>query len=106
MKSLAIDGMNNYYSEVSYGKASVTGEVYGWYTVSNTMGYYGRDRRTPGQDINLFSLADDVAAMLPSSVDTSSFKYLIIVHAGQDQATNTGMTLSGEIWQTPGSHKP
>ncbi len=48
--------------------------------------------------MNLFSLAEDAAAMLPSSVDTSSFKYLMIVHAGQDQATNTGMTLTGEIW--------
>ncbi len=100
MKSLTIDEMNTYYSEVSYGKTSITGEVYGWYTVSNTMGYYGRDRREPGQDINLFSLAEDATAFLPSSVDLGSFRYLMIVHAGQDQAASRGNTLSSEIWSS------
>lgn len=98
MKSVALDQLNSYYSEVSYGKISITGQIFGWYTAPHSMGYYGHDNSKPGDDDNLDQLARDAVALLPSSADLSSFKYLVVVHAGQDQAADQDTLKSNEIW--------
>jgi M6 family metalloprotease-like protein len=93
-----ISQLTAYYTEVSYGKISIISQVYGWYTVSHTMGFYGADSKNPGDDDNKLQLAQDALDSLPSSVDVSLFKYLIIVHAGQDQADDQYNVRSDEIW--------
>jgi M6 family metalloprotease-like protein len=98
VKSVAIDQLNTYYNEVSYGKVSITGQVYGWYTINHPIGYYGHDKDKPGDDDNLGQLAKDAVAQLPSSVDLGPFKYLVVVHAGQDQADDQYNVKSDEIW--------
>ena len=98
VESVAMSQLNAYYVEVSYGHVSITGTVYGWYTLSHTMGYYGHDGKNPGDDDNLQALAPTALAMLPSSVDIAEFKYLVIVHAGQDQADDQYEVTSDEIW--------
>lgn len=98
VKSVAIDQLNEYYSEVSYGKVSITGQVYGWYTVNHPIGYYGHDKNKPGDDDNLGQLAKDAVAQLPLSVDLTPFKYFVVVHAGQDQADDQYDVKSDEIW--------
>jgi M6 family metalloprotease-like protein len=98
IKNVAIDQLNAYYKEVSYGKISIAGQVYGWYTVNHSMGYYGADDKKPGDDSNLRALAVDSLAILPSSVDITSYDFLVIVHAGKDQAADQWDVLSDEIW--------
>lgn len=90
--------LNAYYTEVSYGKISITTQVYGWYTVSHSMGFYGADSKNPGDDDNLDQLAQDALALVPSSVDLTPFKFLLIVHAGRDQADDQYNVKSDEIW--------
>ncbi|HKM77444.1 MAG TPA: M6 family metalloprotease domain-containing protein, partial [Candidatus Bathyarchaeia archaeon] len=73
-------------------------QIFGWYTVPHTMAYYGHDTKKPGDDVNIVQLAEDAVTLLPTSVDYTVFKYLMIVHAGKDQALNQWNQLSDEIW--------
>jgi len=98
IRDVAINQLNAYYSEVSYGKVSITGQVFGWYTMNHTIGYYGHDSKHPGDDDNVVALAKDAIAALPSSVNLSQFNFLVIVHAGEDQASDKYNSLSDEIW--------
>ncbi len=98
IKQVAIEELNSYFNEVSYGNVNITGQIFGWYTVPHTMGYYGHDSKTPGDDVNIVQLAEDAVTLLPTSVDYSGFKYLMIVHAGKDQAADQWNKLSDEIW--------
>ncbi len=98
IKSVALDQLNAYYTEVSYGKVSITGQVFGWYTVQHPMSFYGHDSQKPGDDDNVKQLAHDAVAQLPSGLDVSSFNFLVIVHAGKDQAADQYDVKSDEIW--------
>jgi len=98
IQDVAVTQLNAYYSEVSYGHISITGTVFGWYMLSHTMGYYGSDSKQPGDDDNVQRLPQDALAMLPSNVDVTEFKYLVIVQAGQDQANDQNNVKSDEIW--------
>ena len=100
IRDVAINQLNVYYSEVSYGKVSITGQVFGWYTMTHTMGYYGHDGKNPGDDDNVQALAHDAVAALPSSVDLSQFNLLVIVHAGPDQGSAAYNSLSDDIWSS------
>ena len=98
IKAVALDQLNSYYAEVSYGKVSITGQVFGWYMAPHPMGYYGHDSQKPGDDDNLKQLARDAISLLPSGQNISSFNYLVIVHAGEDQAGDQSKVKSDEIW--------
>jgi len=100
MKSVALDQLNIYYSQVSHGKISITGQVFGWFMAPHPMGYYGHDSAYPGEDDNVAQLPRDAVALLPSGVDLSSFSYLVIVHSGKDQATDQYNVKSDEIWSS------
>ncbi len=100
VKAVALDQLSSYYTEVSYGKVSITGQVVGWYMAPHPMGYYGHDSQKPGDDDNVKQLARDAVTLLPSGFDVSfySFNFLVIVHSGQDQAADQGKVKSDEIW--------
>jgi M6 family metalloprotease-like protein len=95
---IALGELNSYFGDVSYRKVSITGRVLGWYTLNHPMGYYGKDSKNPGDDDNVQRLAIDAVNALPSDISLSSYEYLVIVHAGQDQAADKSKTLSDEIW--------
>jgi M6 family metalloprotease-like protein len=98
IKAVSLNQLNSYFSEVSYGKISISGQVFGWYTALHPIGYYGHDDKKPGDDDNLNQLARDAIALLPAGVDISSFNYLVIVHSGKDQAADQSEVKSDEIW--------
>jgi len=98
IRRLAIDESNSYYDEVSYGQVSITGEVYGWYRMDRPMAYYGSDKSAPGDDDNVHGLAQDAVAQLPSTLNLTQYSYLIIVHAGGNQAVVDPRGRSDEIW--------
>lgn len=100
IRDVANDQLDAYYNEVSYGKVSIEARLFGWYTLPQPMSHYGNDSNSPGDDRNKDQLAIDALMQLPSSLDLTSFKYLIIVHAGQDQADDQNKILSHEIWSS------
>jgi len=100
VRDVAIDQLNAYYNEVSYGKVSIAGQIFGWYTLPEPMSYYGHDHQKPGDDENKDELAFNALLKLPSSLDLTPFQYLVIVHAGQDQADDQNKVMSDEIWSS------
>src|SRR3989304_2323120 len=78
VKAVAVDELNAYYSEVSYGKVSISGQVYGWYRLDRPIGYYGHDSRDPGDDDNLQELATAAVAFMPSTVNPTVLNFLVI----------------------------
>jgi M6 family metalloprotease-like protein len=98
IRNIALDQLNSYYTEVSRGKVSITGDVYGWYTVNHSISYYGHDNKNPGDDNNIQALARDALSLMPASADLTPFNFLVIVHAGQDQAADKSDVPSDEIW--------
>src|SRR2546427_8096485 len=82
-----LSNLNNYYSEDSFGTVSFqTGmtpaATSAWYTLPNTMTYYGAD--TVSSDSQLVS--DSLQAAYNAGVDIASYKFAIVVHSGNDEA--------------------
>ena len=68
--------------------------------MNHPISYYGHDYNDPGDDNNVQALAKDAISLLPASADLTSFEFLVIVHAGQDQAADKSDVLSDEIWSS------
>src|SRR6267143_759663 len=84
-----LSNMNNYYNEDSYGTVSfqtsmTPGASSSWYTLPNSMTYYGAD--TVSTDNQLVS--DSLQAAYNAGVDLASYngQFAIIVHSGNDEA--------------------
>ncbi|MHA1785676.1 MAG: M6 family metalloprotease domain-containing protein [Candidatus Helarchaeota archaeon] len=103
-----IDGsLNDYYSEISYNKFTLSGEVAGngWYRSSHTMVYYGADDVSGHDNLNgpIYELAREAAILADDDVDFSQYDkdgdgvvdHLIFVHAGDSQATSG---VANDIW--------
>ncbi len=89
-----LKALDSYLKEVSYGQADPSFEVYGWFELPHTMEYYGL-----GIDFDDASRVEefinDVVEVSDPYVDFSSYQYVLIIHAGGNEA------LSGEeedIW--------
>jgi M6 family metalloprotease-like protein len=82
-----LSNLNNYYNEDSYGivsfQTSTTPSASSpWYTLPNAMTYYGAD--TVSSDNQLVS--DSLQAAYNAGVDLSTYRFAIVVHAGNDEA--------------------
>ncbi len=106
-----VDGSNSvrtYYEEVSYGKLTVDGSTYGWYTAKETMAYYGAPANgVAGDNAHIDDLIREAVLAADSVVDFSQFDgngdrivdNVIVVHAGQDEAVGGG---KNAIWSHQG----
>jgi M6 family metalloprotease-like protein len=79
--------VNSYYNEDSYGTLSfqptlTPGSAAQWYTLPQTMSYYGAD--TVASDNQL--VTDSLQAAYNSGIDLSRYKFAVIVHSGNDEA--------------------
>lgn len=90
--------MADYFDEVSYGKIGLSGIVTSWYTLPHTSTYYGvPPLGSPEGDRRIDDLIEDAIYIADSDVDFSEYDYVMIVHAGDDEA------LSGDpvdIWSS------
>jgi len=82
-----LSNLNNYYNEDSYGTVSFqTGmtpaSTSTWYSLPNSMAYYGTD--TVSSDNQLVS--DSLQAAYNAGVDLASYKFAMVVHSGNDEA--------------------
>jgi len=78
--------MTDYFNEVSYGQLSLSGEVYGWFQVSNPVDYYAEtpyDRSRFPQNIDGF--VTDVVSRADPAVDFSKYD-----NDGPDNVPNSG----------------
>jgi len=82
-----LGAMNDYYREDSYGIVSFQTETTPspsspWYVMPNTMAYYGADSPASNTDL----VQDGLQAAYDAGVNLASYKFAIIVHAGNDEA--------------------
>ena len=84
--SLIFGQMATYYSDISYGQIQVVGKSVGWYTLPNSMAYYGEDiNPEPGSDAHKLQLIKDAFDAVTDSVNFSEYSAFLIVHAGIGQ---------------------
>ncbi len=93
----------SYYHELSYGALTVTGDVYGWYTLPYAESHYGMNCNginspdCSGQDES-WQLAQDAATLAQASanpLDFSNYDYFIFIHSGYGQESS-GVT--NDVW--------
>ena len=89
----ANNSLASYYQEVSYGKLSVTGDVFGWYTVPYTEVHYGKnclsinDAACDGQD-DSWQIAQDVTSQAQKDINFANYNYFAFVHSGNGQESS------------------
>jgi len=76
------NSLSYYINEVSYGRASLTGDVYGWVTSD-----YNKSKMCTTER---FAIINNAIAKADSFVDFSKYQHLMII-----SSTNTGCTSSG-----------
>ena len=93
----------SYYHELSYGALTVTGDVYGWYTLPYPESHYGMNCNginspdCSGQDES-WELAQDAATLAQASANPpvfSNYDYFIFIHSGYGQESSGG---TNDIW--------
>jgi len=81
-----LTGLNNYYSEDSYGLVSfattLSPSTTPWYSLPQSMNYYSSN--TASADSQL--VEDSLTAAYNAGVNLHNYKYAIVVHSGNDEA--------------------
>jgi immune inhibitor A len=120
--ALHLDSMRDYYLQQSNGSYTVSGDVYGWFTLPHSETYYGDDSDT-GTDNKLpgtpQDLVTDLLSIAAAQVDLTQYDiedpydidedgnidepdgiidHLVIVHAGIDQSGGGGLQGDNAIW--------
>ncbi len=93
INQLVFKDLAQYWHDVSYGKVSLTGDVVGWVTAARPYSFY----RAEDSPETRFSLILDAVNQADSQVDFRKYGYIMVVHAGQDQAY-TGN--KNDIWSS------
>jgi len=99
-----IANLSDYYYNVSYGKLNLTYDVKDWVTLNKPMSYYGADGgfanesylRVDALNTVYNQIAFDTINATDSYIYFSQYDHLIIIHAGEDQASDRECT--GCLW--------
>ncbi|HET7404917.1 MAG TPA: M6 family metalloprotease domain-containing protein [Candidatus Bathyarchaeia archaeon] len=79
-------GLNNYYSEDSYGLVSfastINPTVSPWYTLPQNVAYYSSGSASADNQL----ISDSLQAAYNAGVNLHNYKFAIVVHAGADEA--------------------
>ncbi len=96
LRSRIFDEMNSYYQNVSYGKMDITGDIVNtWILLPHDMSHYGNYNGTNDHSDGAQVLIRDALANSDGHMNFSLFDYVLVVHAGRDEATSRNLT---DIW--------
>ncbi|MFW6117703.1 MAG: M6 family metalloprotease domain-containing protein [Thermoproteota archaeon] len=92
--------MDAYYQNVSYGKMSITGKISEtWHLLPHNMSYYGSYSGGNSSDEihskGATELIRDAIQVTDGLIDFSGFDYVLVVHAGEDEASSQNLT---DLW--------
>jgi len=112
-------GANNsvaaYYREVSYGKFTLSGDVFGWFTLPYDEAHYGancaatgtiNDAGCTGEDQS-WNIAQDAAVLARNNLTFSNYDYYVFVHSGNGQESSGvgddvwSVTYLAGVWVNP-----
>jgi M6 family metalloprotease-like protein len=88
--------MNSYYQNVSYGKISLDLSIIGWYTLNNTLEFYGEDvvQGLPPSERGDLLLTDSIERV-QNETDLSQYRHVAVVHAGPDERVSNR---TSDLW--------
>ncbi len=87
----ATNSLKAYFSEISYGTVTMTGDTTDWLTLPYTRAYYGRDTSSSDHDTYYGPRSKyhtDSLDVADPYVDFANYDRIIIIHAGDDQASS------------------
>jgi M6 family metalloprotease-like protein len=89
-----------YYHEASYGKLTITGQIYGWYKLPHTESYYGKDCHAINDadcsgTNQSWKIANDTIPLVENDVNFTNYDYYVFLHAGTGQETSL---MKNDIW--------
>ena len=89
-----------YYQQVSYGKLTLTGDVFGWYTLPYPESHYGRDclavddADCSGSDQS-WQIAQDAATLARNDLTFAKYDYYVFVHSGDGEESSH---VGDDVW--------
>jgi len=87
--------MNSYYQEVSFNKTRITGIILKyWVDIPKNMSYYG-NYSDNDHSLGARKLIEDAIRLVDYAVDFSIYKFVMVVHVGDDEALSRNET---DIW--------
>jgi len=89
-----------YYHEISYGKLTVQGDVYGWYKLPHPESYYGKDCKAINDadcsgTNQSWKIANDTIPLAEKDVSFNNYDYYVFMHSGSGQETSL---VRNDIW--------
>ena len=101
VENQTIKSLNDYYSRISYGAASVVGKAVGWVRLPYSMASYGADNGPFVDDQDSDGIPDswrllrDAIPTVAKQVDVTTYQQIVVLHAGvgQESSRNTN-----DIW--------
>jgi len=89
-----------YYHEISYGKLTIQGDVYGWYKLPHPESYYGKDCKAINDadcsgTNQSWKIANDTVPLAEKDVSFSNYDYYVFMHSGAGQETSL---MRNDIW--------
>jgi len=87
--------MNHYYQEVSFNKTRITGNILrNWVDIPKNMSYYGNYSNN-NHSLGSRKLIEDAIRIVDDTVDFSLYRFIMVVHVGNDEARSGNET---NIW--------
>ena len=89
-----------YYHEISYGKLTIQGDIYGWYTLPHPELHYGKDCKSI-DDSNCsgvnqsWLIANDTVALASKDVNFANYDYYVFIHSGTGEETSG---VKNDVW--------
>jgi hypothetical protein len=92
--------LSAYYHEISFGKLTIQGDVYGWYTLPYSESHYGRDCRSINDadcsgTNQSWHIAEDAVGLAEKDVNFNNYDYYVFIHSGSGQETSQ---MNNDIW--------
>ena len=89
-----------YYREISYGKLTIQGNVYGWYELPHPESYYGKDCHAINDadcsgTNQSWKIANDTVPLAEKDVNFNNYDYFVFIHSGAGQETSL---MRNDIW--------
>jgi len=94
----ALGSVRDYYLEVSYRRFAIEFDVYGWFQLPHSRGYYGQNTGGAGTDIRPRQMIRDAVTAADGTVDFSQYDadgdgtvdVFAVVHQGQGEESGGG----------------
>jgi len=100
IKQVWFGTVSAYYHEISFGKLTIQGDVYGWYKLPYPETHYGRDCHAINDadcsgSNQSWHIAEDAVPLAQKNVNFKNYDYYVFIHSGKGQETSH---VKNDVW--------